>query len=128
MPITIHAYSSLENKEIEAQLERLYMTSPEFMSGLDAVEQLKEAIGDQTLLYTAEFNTKIIAAIWCFRNIESAKVESKLQYIVVHPSNRGRGIAQRLILEVCRMERLDNKTTIFIPGCGAIHKILQRLD
>lgn len=128
MPITIHAYSSLENKEIEAQLERLYMTSPEFMSGLDAVQQLKEVIGDQTLLYTAEFNTKIIAAIWCFRNIESAKVESKLQYIVVHPSNRGRGIAQRLISEVCRMEKFHNKATIFIPGCGAIHKILQRID
>jgi ribosomal protein S18 acetylase RimI-like enzyme len=27
-----------------------------------------------------------------------------LEYIVVHPANRGRGVAERLVEEVCRME------------------------
>ncbi len=28
----------------------------------------------------------------------------RLEYIVVHPANRGRGVADRLVSEVCRME------------------------
>lgn len=34
MPITVHAYTSLENDEVRSQLERLYDTSPEFSDGL----------------------------------------------------------------------------------------------
>ena len=40
MPITVHAYTSLENDEVRSQLERLYDTSPEFSDGADAMEQL----------------------------------------------------------------------------------------
>ncbi len=42
MPITVHAYSSLDNSEIRDQLERLYDTSPEFGDGHDAIEQLEQ--------------------------------------------------------------------------------------
>ena len=37
MPITVHAYTSIEKHEIRDQLERLYDTSPEFGDGKDAV-------------------------------------------------------------------------------------------
>ena len=40
MPITVHAYRSLENLGIRTQLERLYDTSPEFGDGQDAMQQL----------------------------------------------------------------------------------------
>lgn len=126
MPITIHPYSSLENKEIERQLEQLYMTSPEFSNGIEAVHELKKTIGEQTLLYTAEFNTKIIAAIWCFR--DEANSKRILKYIVVHPANRGRGVAQRLISEVCFMEKKHNPHTLFTPGCAEIKRILDLLS
>lgn len=43
MPITVHAYSSLDNSEIRDQLERLYDTSPEFGDGHDAIEQIGRA-------------------------------------------------------------------------------------
>ena len=42
MPITVHAYTSLENDEVRSQLERLYDTSPEFSDGADAMEQLEQ--------------------------------------------------------------------------------------
>jgi len=42
MPITVHAYTSLENDEVRSQLERLYDTSPEFSDGADAMEQLDD--------------------------------------------------------------------------------------
>ena len=123
MPITVHAYTSLENKDIRSQLERLYETSPEFGDGSDAIEQLEQNLAQYTLVYTAEFNTKVIGAIWC-----TGQGESKtLEYIVVHPANRGRGVAERLVEETCRLEEeLGVKT--FEPGCGAIHRCLANLE
>ena len=122
MPITVHAKTSLENEEVRNQLERLYDTSPEFGDGKDAVEQLEQNLAQYTLLYTAEFNTKIIGALWC-----SGQGESKvLENIVVHPANRGRGVAERLVEEVCRIEE-EKGVKIFEPGCGAIHRCLAHL-
>ena len=100
MPITVHAYTSLENDEVRSQLERLYDTSPEFSDGADAMEQLEQNLAQYTSVYSAEFNSKIIGAIWCTGQGESRILEN----IVVHPANRGRGVAERLVSEVCRME------------------------
>ncbi len=122
MPITVHAYTSLENAEVRSQLERLYDTSPEFGDGQDALQQLEQHLAQYTLVYTAEFNTKIIGAIWCSGQGESRRLE----YVVVHPANRGRGVAERLISEVCRMEEAKG-ATVFEPGCGAIHRCLAHL-
>ena len=122
MPITVHAKTSLENQEVRDQLERLYDTSPEFGDGKDAVEQLEQNLAQYTLLYTAEFNTKIIGALWCTGQGESKVLEN----IVVHPANRGRGVAERLVEEVCRMEE-EKGVKVFEPGCGAIHRCLAHL-
>ena len=123
MPITVHAKTSLENNEVREQLERLYDTSPEFGDGNDAIEQLEQNLAQYTTLYTAEFNTKIIGAVWATGQGESRTLEN----IVVHPANRGRGVAERLISEVCRIE--EEKGVIqFEPGCGAIHRCLTALE
>lgn len=123
MPITVHAHSSLENTEIREQLEKLYDTSPEFGDGKDAIEQLEHNLAQYTLVYVAEFNTKLIGAIWCTGQGDSRLLEN----IVVHPANRGRGVAERLVAEVCRMEGAK-KVTQFEPGCGAIHRCLAHLQ
>ena len=122
MPITVHAYTSLENAEVRSQLERLYDTSPEFGDGQDAIDQLELNLAQYTLVYTAEFNTKLIAAIWSTGQGESRTLEN----IVVHPANRGRGVAERLVEEVCRIEE-EKGIKNFEPGCGAIHRCLAHL-
>ena len=122
MPITVHAKTSVENQEVREQLERLYDTSPEFGDGQDAIEQLEQNLAQYTLLYTAEFNTKIIGALWCTGQGESKVLEN----IVVHPANRGRGVAERLVEEVCRIEE-EKGVKVFEPGCGAIHRCLAHL-
>ncbi|MEG2360062.1 acetyl-CoA sensor PanZ family protein [Acinetobacter sp.] len=123
MPITVHAYTSLANDEVRGQLERLYDTSPEFSDGADAIEQLEQNLAQYTSVYTAEFNTRLIGAVWC-----TGQGESKtLEYIVVHPANRGRGVAERLVSEVTRMEE-EKGVKSFEPGCGAIHRCLAHLD
>jgi hypothetical protein len=80
MPITVHAYRSLENLGIRTQLERLYDTSPEFGDGQDAMQQLEQDLQQYTTVYTAEFNSKIIGAIWSTGQGESRVLE----YVVVH--------------------------------------------
>lgn len=122
MPITVHAYTSLENEEIRNQLERLYDTSPEFGDGQDAIEQLGQNLAQYTLVYTAEFNAKVIGAVWCTGQGDSKILEN----IVVHPANRGRGVAERLVGEVCRFEEAKNVKN-FEPGCGAIHRCLAHI-
>ncbi|MFC6053393.1 GNAT family acetyltransferase [Acinetobacter sp. Ac_877] len=123
MPINVHAITSIENDEVRTQLERLYDTSPEFADGKDATEQLEQNLDQYTLLYIAEFNTKIIGAVWCTGQGETRTIEN----IVIHPANRGRGVAERLVSEVCRMEEEKGVTT-FVPGCGAIHRCLESLN
>ncbi|MDD9840188.1 GNAT family N-acetyltransferase, partial [Escherichia coli] len=49
-----------------------------------------------------------------------------LEYIVVHPANRGRGVAERLVEEACRIEEAKG-VKIFEPGCGAIHRCLAHI-
>lgn len=122
MPITVHGYTSLDHPDIIQQIGRLYQTSPEFESEYQAIDALQQALLRQTKLYTAEFNDKIIAAIWCS---EMNSFEMKLHYIVVHPANRGRGVAERLVSEVCRIESKPNIK--YIAGCTAIQRILFKL-
>lgn len=122
MPITVHAYSELNDESLRTQLSRLYETSPEFGDGDDAVQQLETAMQQGSLIYTAEFNQKIIGAVWV-----SGQDDTRLvHYVVVHPSNRGRGVAERLIEGVCEAEE-QKGVKHFKPGCGAIHRCLAHL-
>ena len=123
MPITVHAKTSIQNQDVREQLERLYDTSPEFGDGQDAIEQLEQNLAQYTILYTAEFNTKIIGAIWATGQGDSRTLEN----IVVHPANRGRGVAERLVGEVCRIEE-EKGVKRFEPGCGAIQKRIMSLE
>ncbi|AOA57132.1 GNAT family N-acetyltransferase [Acinetobacter larvae] len=122
MPITVQVYTALENDDIRDQLQRLYDTSPEFSDGEDAIAQLQQNLTKYTQLYVAEFNSKIIGAIWCTGQGQSKVLEN----IVVHPANRGRGVAERLVSEACRLEE-QNGVERFEPGCGAIHRCLLHL-
>ena len=76
MPITVHAKTSLDNQEVREQLERLYDTSPEFSDGQDAVEQLEQNLTQYTILYTAEFNTKIIGAVWATDKVKAEPLKT----------------------------------------------------
>ncbi|XID74766.1 acetyl-CoA sensor PanZ family protein [Alkanindiges sp. WGS2144] len=122
MPITVHAHVDLQDENLRDQLKKLYDTSPEFGDGEDAVEQLQDAMQQGSLIYTAEFNQKVIGAVWV-----SGEGQSRLvHYVVVHPSNRGRGVAERLIEGVCQAEE-QKGVSEFKPGCGAIHRCLSHL-
>lgn len=123
MPLTIEALHQLPGEPLQGQIAHLYDTSPEFADGHDAVARLTQALAAGDTLYLAMFNEKPIGAIWARR---TEQPDTRLmQYIVVHPANRGRGIAEALVKEGCAAEEAKGAQH-FKPGCGAIHRLLAR--
>jgi GNAT superfamily N-acetyltransferase len=123
MPVTVQAHSQLTDDQVRNQIERIYETSPEFSDGEHALQELDTALGRGDVLYTADFNDKVIAAIWS----RGTGDERLLQYVVVHPANRGRGIAEQLLEAVCVAEA-EKGVKHFRPGCGAVHRMLAHLN
>lgn len=121
----LHKVAGVDDPELKLRIEKLYDTSPEFASGADAVALFESAFHRGDVLYLGMFNAKPIVAMGCF---DDGQTDSKrLQYIVVHPANRGRGIAPKFIKQVTDMERKKGVKS-FVPGCGAIHRVLVMYD
>ena len=124
MPFTVTQAATLD-QENRQRLQALYDHSPEFASGADAMQQLQQALAAGDRLYIGWFNDKPIAALWSRQQPDGH--DRLLQYIVVHPANRGRGIAEQLMSQVMLQERTLG-VQAFQPGCGAIRRLLTRLQ
>lgn len=123
MPLTILAHQQIDRPELSEQIAHLYDTSPEFADGHDALQRLNQALAAGDTLYLAMFNEKPIGAIWA--RLTDQPDTRLMQYIVVHPANRGRGIAEELVRQGCAAEEAKGAQH-FKPGCGAIHRLLTR--
>ena len=119
MPVIVTAEKSL-SPELAAGLGKLYDASPEFSGGADAVATAERVLSEGGLVYVGWFNGKPVSSIMAFGPGD----QRTLRWIVVHPANRGRGIADRLVCEVCRIER-EAGSTHFLPGCTAIARLLR---
>lgn len=119
MPVSVTAEKSL-SPELSAGLSKLYASSPEFASGEEAVEEAQRVLGIGGAVYVGWFNGKAVSSIMAWGPEDSRT----LRWIVVHPANRGRGIADRLVGEVCRLEREQGRSH-FVPGCTAIARLLK---
>lgn len=120
MPITVHTYASLEKEEIYSQIERLYVVSPEYENESQAISMLIQHLNKGAVLYVAMFNDKIIGSVLAM----GASHERILDQLVVHPANRGRGIARRLIEEVDKIEN-EHGVQKIVSTCPVIEKLLQ---
>lgn len=123
MPLVAVPHTKLDDDAINERIIKLYDLSPEFSDGKNALGFFKTALSKGDTLYLAMFNDNPIAAV-CARGHGQTRL---LQYIVVHPANRGRGIAQRVVKDVCQQE-MANGVLNFEAGCGALHRILTQLD
>lgn len=119
MPVIVTAERSL-SAPLQAGLQRLYDSSPEFAGGAQAVATCERVLAEGGLCYVGWFNSKPVAAILAY----GSKDARTLRWIVVHPANRGRGIADRLVSETCRLER-EQGFEQFLPGCTAIARLLK---
>lgn len=122
MPVIVHSLNQIADENIKSQIIKIYQHTHEFTDGEQAYQVLEQAVEQDTQFYVAIFNDKIIASIWSTGTGDSRL----LKHIVVHPANRGRGIAERLISEVCRLEE-EKGVQHFQPYCPAIRKALIKL-
>lgn len=122
MPVIVHSLNQIADENIKSQIIKIYQHTHEFTDGEQAYQALAQAVEQDTQFYVAIFNDKIIASIWSAGTGDSRL----LKHIVVHPANRGRGIAERLISEVCRLEE-EKGVQHFQPYCPAIRKTLIKL-
>ncbi len=122
MPLeTISINSFNDNPKLKQRVEQLYDHTHEFSSGAEAIAFFEQSFQQNTKLYLGIFNDKPICAVGCFDDGQANS--RRLQYIILHPANRGRGIAQKFIKQVTEIEQ-SHDIQQFIGGCGAIRRIL----
>ena len=80
----------------------------------------EKAFAKGDILYLGMFNENRLPR-WAAL-MKASSLAAYLQYIVLHPANRRRGLAPKFVKQVTDIERKGN--TKFVPGCGAIHRIL----
>ncbi|MBK6758841.1 MAG: GNAT family N-acetyltransferase [Moraxellaceae bacterium] len=121
MPVIVSAEKNI-SPELAQSLTKLYDSSPEFSDGAEAIDKANDILSDDGVLYVGWFNGKAVSAIMA----SGTAAQRLLHNIVVHPANRGRGIADRLLSETCRLER-EQGSSYFVAGCTAIARLL-RID
>lgn len=100
MPVAVEVAASPLDELLAAELLRVYADYPSFASAEAALAVLKEAVAAGDTLYTGLFNSRHIAAALVRGDGETRH----MRYLSVHAATRGRGVAERLVAEVRRLE------------------------
>lgn len=100
MPVVVELAAPPLDETVAAELLRIYSDSPDFASPEAAVAVLRDAVAEGDSLYLGIFNAHPIAAVLA----RGAGETRHLRYLAVHPATRGRGVAERLLAEVRRLE------------------------
>lgn len=100
MPVVVETASAPLDRELAGELLRIYSDSPDFTAPETAVAVLADALANGDTLYTGVFNQRHIAAVL----VRGEGPTRYLRYLGVHPATRGRGVAERLVAEVRRLE------------------------
>ena len=101
MPVLVSVAAAPLSPQVMADMEKVYVDSPEFASGAAAAEVLADATSDGDTLYLGVFNGHNISAVLVRGDGDSRS----MRYLCVHHATRGRGVAERLVAEVRRLEQ-----------------------
>lgn len=107
--------------ELAERLEDLYNVDDDQPDGSRVINLIEASFARGGCLYVGIFNDKPIAAVGCF---DDGQTNSKrLQYLTVHPQNRGRAIDAKFIKMVYDLE-IKKGVRAFVPADPAIHQIM----
>lgn len=101
MPVLVSVAAAPLSPQVMADMEKVYVDSPEFASGAAAAEVLADATSDGDTLYLGVFNGHNISAVL----VRGESDSRAMRYLCVHHATRGRGVAERLVAEVRRLEQ-----------------------
>lgn len=100
MPVAVAAVSAPLAADLLQDLQRVYVDYPVFATPDDALAVLQQGVAAGGTLYTGLFNARHIAAVLVVGEDEVRG----MRYLSVHQATRGRGVAERLVAEVRRLE------------------------
>lgn len=100
MPVAVATLTLPFPEAAQAELQRIYADSPEFPSPEAAMAALEQAMAAGEQLYVGVFNDRHIAAVL----VGGAGDVRQMRFLCVHAATRGRGVAERLVAEVRRLE------------------------
>lgn len=100
MPVAVAAVSAPLAADLLQDLQRVYADYPVFASADDALAVLQQGLAAGGTLYTGLFNARHIASVLV---VGEGEVRG-MRYLSVHQATRGRGVAERLVAEVRRLE------------------------
>lgn len=101
MPVAVEITPSPLSPALEGDLVRVYTDYPGFASAEAAVEVLRDAVAAGDTLYTGIFNARHIGAVL----VRGEGDVRHMRYLCVHVATRGRGVAERLVAEMRRLEQ-----------------------
>jgi GNAT superfamily N-acetyltransferase len=101
MPVSVSVAVAPLTPSIMVDMEKVYADSPEFESGAEAAQALADATRDGEALYLGMFNGHNISAVV----VRGEREVRHMRFLCVHHATRGRGVAERLIAEVRRLEQ-----------------------
>ncbi len=107
--------------ELAERLKDLYNADDSHPDGDSVLNIIEASFARGGSLYVGMFNDKPIAAVGCF---DDGQTNSKrLQYLTVHPQNRGRAIDAKFIKMVYDFE-VKKGVRAFVPAETSIHQIM----
>ena len=107
--------------ELAERLRALYDEDDHQPDGKEVLAIIEQGFKRGQCLYVGMFNDKPIAAVGCF---DDGQTDAKrLQYLTVHPQNRGRAIDAKFIKLVYDAE-IKKGVRQFVPVDEDIHRIM----
>lgn len=100
MPVEVREIRKSLPDEVAESLQKVYVDCPGTTSADDALGRIRAGLERGDRFYAGLFNGKWIAGVLVLGQGE----ERFLRYLAVHPATRGRGVAERLLGEVRRLE------------------------
>ncbi len=111
--------------ELAERLQALYDADDAQPDGKVVLDILEQGFKHGQCLYVGMFNDKPIAAVGCF---DDGQTDAKrLQYLTVHPENRGRAIDAKFIKLVYDCE-VKKGVRQFVPVDKDIHRIMSEYE
>lgn len=100
MPVAVAVATAPLDATLTGELLRVYADYPAFDSAEAALLVLADSVAAGDTLYTGLFNARHIAAVL----VRGEGATRHMRYLSVHVATRGRGVAERLVAEVRRLE------------------------
>ncbi|WP_198334815.1 hypothetical protein [Psychrobacter namhaensis] len=134
MPLEAIAIHSLDTplikkpareNELSERLHALYDSDDTQPYGAEVLSLVEQGFTRGQYLYVGMFNDKPIAAVACFDDGQTNA--KRLQYLTVHPQNRGRAIDAKFIKLVYDAE-VKKGVREFVPADADIHRIMSEYE